>query len=644
MERDKLAADLQQAQDRLQRVVFASPAVLFTVSFAGTEIQGLSWVSENVQRILGYSPEAVFGREWFLSSIHPEDHDRVVADLRNLRPGGEVAYEYRIKHADGEYRWTRCELRVSEDEAGGALEAVGALLDITEQKRAEIREAKLRQQLQQAQKMESLGRLAGGVAHDFNNLLTVINGYSDIALSELEPGSPLHRNISESRMAGERAAALSKQLLILSRRQIVQPIELNLNDLIAEIDRMLSRVIGEDIRLKSVLNPSLGRILADPGLLHQVLMNLAVNARDAMPNGGTLLIDTDNVELQESYSHLDAKLKPGSYVRLRVSDTGIGMTEEVKSRIFEPFFTTKHAGEGTGLGLATVYGIIKQSCGAISVYSEPGQGTTFTIYLPRLEQWAPQPPETVTAPIPRGTETILVAEDNEQLRKMVALALRQCGYTILEAADPQQALLQSERHTETIDLLLTDLVMPGSTGCDLARRIKAARPAIKVVFMSGYSGSSMAVRGVLDPGVNYLQKPFSPESLATTVRGILGFPSPKGVILIVDDEPGVRHTLRKLLNTAGYEVIEAANGKEAVAQLRLSAVDVMILDLVMPEQEGLETLRKLRDEHSRLKVIAVSGQFPDLLRAAELLGAVASLSKPVEADKLLDLLRNALGK
>jgi two-component system cell cycle sensor histidine kinase/response regulator CckA len=368
-----------------------------------------------------------------LSSIHPEDRDRIGRDLRELNTRSHVAREFRIKHADGSYRWARCEFRTIRDEEGGSVEAIGALLDITERKQAEKREAQLRAQLQHAQKMESMGRLAAGVAHDFVNLLTVINGYSDVVLMELASGTPLHQKISQIRTAGERAASLSKQLLTLSRRQVVQAVKLNLNDLIAEVERMLSRVLGAGIHLKSILNPSHGCTLADPGLFHQVLMNLAVNAHDAMPNGGILLIETDNVDLAESYSHLDTEIKPGAYVRLRVSDTSVGMTEEVKSRLFEPFFTTKKTGEGTGLGLATVYGIVKQSGGTISVSSELGHGTTFTIYLPRVDQWALPAPQTVSPAIPPGTETILVAEDHEQLRKLVALILRDWGYTVLEA-------------------------------------------------------------------------------------------------------------------------------------------------------------------------------------------------------------------
>lgn len=528
MQSEKLPTDLLQANERLRHIIASSPAMLFTVRFADDgEMQDISWLSENREGILGYSHKAESDNAWFFASIHPEDRDRIAQDLRELRQWGQVAHEYRIMHADGVFRWARCELRVICAEASGSVEAVGTLFDITEQKSAEEREARLREQLQQAQRIESVGRLAAGVAHDFNNLLTVINGYSEMALNELPHGTLLHECISEVLMSGKRAASLTRQLLILSRQQVIQPVELNLNDLIAELERMLSRIIGADIRLISRLEPSLGRVLADPNLMSQVMINLVVNARDAMPDGGTILIETENVVLSESYSHLDTRIKPGRYVRLTVSDTGTGMTEEVKSRIFEPFFTTKRAGQGTGLGLATAYGIITQGGGAISVHSELGHGSAFAIYLPLVDQRNAQKSEAAIAPMPSGTETILLVEDDEQLRKMGAFILRKCGYTVLEAGEPNQALLQAERHQQTIHLLLTDLVMPGSTGRELANRIRVARPSIKVIFMSGYSAPFIAERGLLDPGAAYVQKPFSPESLATAVRDALGPENPK---------------------------------------------------------------------------------------------------------------------
>jgi signal transduction histidine kinase/CheY-like chemotaxis protein len=526
-------------------------------------------------------------------------------------------------------------MRLIRDETGRPSEVVGAWSDITERKCAEDERSKLREQLQQAQKLESVGRLAGGVAHDFNNLLTVINGYGDMLLKDLAPDDPMYESVSEMREAGQRAAVLVRQLLLVSRKQVTQASAVNLNDIITEVGKMLARVIGEDIRLESVLSPSLGCVLADPGQLHQVLMNLAVNARDAMPGGGTLLIETANIDLEESYAEQHAEVKPGPYVQLKVSDTGIGMTKDVMAHLFEPFFTTKKPGEGTGLGLATVYGIVKQSGGTVWAYSEPGEGTVFMIYLPRIDAGVKllREPEPTPASL-RGTETILVVEDQEQLRKMVVRVLRSYGYRVLDAANPGQALLHSER-AGSIHLLLTDIVMPGMSGPELAGRIKPLRPAMEIVFMSGYS--ELAITGRLELTGSYLPKPFSPEALATKVRGVLGAPRSAGTILVVDDEPGIRHLLRKLLTGVGYRVLEAGNGREAIQQVATSKVDLVIMDLVMPELEGIETIQALHRKLPQLKLIAMSGQFASpMLRVAEHLGAQVSLAKPIQPDELLE--------
>jgi nitrogen-specific signal transduction histidine kinase len=391
---------------------------------------------------------------------------------------------------------------------------VGVTLDISERKRLE-------DQYRQAQKLESVGRLAGGVAHDFNNLLTVINGYSDMVLGDLSAGDPVHDSVTEIRIAGERAAALSRQLLVLSRKQVIRPKDVNLNDIIVEVERMLGRVIGEDIRLESVLSPCLGSVLADSGQLHQVLMNLAINARDAMPGGGTLRIETRNVDLDDHFAEQHAYMKPGEYVQLQVSDTGCGMTKAVMSHLFEPFFTTKKVGVGTGLGLATVYGIVQQSGGSILVDSEPGKGARFTMFLPRIDAGVKVACEPAPSPL-GGTETILVVEDQQQLRKMVGHVLRGFGYKVLEAADPEEALLQSEAYADPIHLLLTDVVMPGMAGPELADRIKPSRPAMEVVFMSGYSEGVRLDHQALQSSGGYLAKPFSPEDLALKLREVFG--------------------------------------------------------------------------------------------------------------------------
>jgi CheY-like chemotaxis protein len=313
---------------------------------------------------------------------------------------------------------------------------------------------------------------------------------------------------------------LSGQLLVLSRKQVVHAKEVNLNDIIVEVEKMLGRVIGEDIRLESALSPSLGYVLADPGQMHQILMNLSVNARDAMPNGGMLRIETTNVDIEEGFAGPHTEVQAGRYVQLKVTDTGVGMTQEVLSHLFEPFFTTKKAGEGTGLGLATVYGIVKQCGGSIWVYSQPGQGTNFQIYLPRIEPQGTAAKEPAqAAPTARGTETILLVEDQDQLRKMTVRVLQGHGYHVLEAADPDAALLHSANYAGPIHLLLTDVVMPGMMGPELADRIKPQRPAMGVVFMSGYSERALMDRQIMEGG--YLGKPFSPKSLAMKVREVL---------------------------------------------------------------------------------------------------------------------------
>ena len=421
---------------------------------------------------------------------------------------------------------------------------------------------------------------------------------------------------------------------------------LDLNDAIVEIGRMLARVMGEDLRLEMDLSLSLGRVRADPGQVQQVLMNLAVNARDAMPSGGTLLIRTENVQLGEDYAQQHSEVKPGAYVLMEVSDTGIGMDEDVKAHLFEPFFTTKKPGEGTGLGLATVYSIVKQSGGSIRTYSEPGEGTTFRIYLPRIEEGvSPQADQPRATPASlRGTETILVVEGQEDLRKMVRVVLTNYGYHVLEAGNPGEALLVAERHSGPIHLALPDVVMPGMDGRELTGRLKALRPRMEIIFMSEYSEPVMIQRGILDLDAGYLLKPFSPEALATRLREVLGRPR-AATILVVDDEAGIRGFMRNVLTGAGYKVMEARDGKDALEQIRGSEVNLVLTDLVMPEMEGLETIRIIRGEWPDVKIIAISGMFGGrFLHAAELLGAHATLAKPIRPDDLLEAVRRALAE
>jgi PAS domain S-box-containing protein len=391
-----------------------------------------------------------------------------------------------------------------------------------ERKRMEEEKEEIQEQLRQSQKMEAIGRLAGGIAHDFNNLLTIIKGYSQLSLLDLKEGDPLLKNIEEIQKAGDRATTLVRQLLAFSRRQVMEMMVIDLNSLIRDLDKMLRRVIGEDIVLMTLLAEDLGRMKGDPGQIEQVIMNLAVNARDAMPTGGKLIVETVNSELDEHFVHGHLDVNPGSYVMLSVSDSGLGMKPAVRERIFEPFFTTKERGKGTGLGLSTVYGIVKQSGGHIWVYSESGHGTTFKIYFPRVDDTPEKiKPKTGSGELPRGSETILVVEDEKEVRSVASNVLKRQGYRVLEASNGGIAFLLCEQHSSPIHLMLTDVVMPEMNGRELAERVAGLHPEMKVLFMSGYTDDAIVQHGILEKNVRYIQKPFTVENLARKVREVL---------------------------------------------------------------------------------------------------------------------------
>jgi two-component system, cell cycle sensor histidine kinase and response regulator CckA len=468
------------------------------------------------ERLTGYARADVIGRNCrFLQGTNTDQ--AATAELRRaVRDGRACSVELLNYRKDGSIFWNAMSVSPVRDAAGNLTHFVGVQTDVTERR-------KLEEQYRQAQKMEVVGRLAGGIAHDFNNLLTVINGYGEMVLAVLPSGHAARDSVAEIVKSGERAAALTRQLLAFSRQQVLAPRVLNLNTVIAEMERMLRRVIGEDIELATNLHPALGHVRADPGQLEQVLLNLAVNARDAMPQGGKLTLETRDIDLDEAYLATHSGAQPGRYALLAVTDTGAGMTPDVRARVFEPFFTTKGPGKGTGLGLATVHGIVAQSGGRIEVYSEVGHGTTFKVYLPRFggkPGTIGQSHSGATAS-PRGRETILLAEDEESVRALSRYVLRECGYAVLEAADGEEALEVCARENGAIHLLVSDVVMPGMGGRQLAARLLTLRPEMRVLYLSGYADDAVIRHGVLEAEVNFLQKPFSAVALASKVREVL---------------------------------------------------------------------------------------------------------------------------
>ncbi|MEW6669825.1 MAG: PAS domain S-box protein [Thermodesulfobacteriota bacterium] len=486
------------------------------------EAESHRFVSGNkaICSMLGYSMDEV--KNLSVEDIHPvEDLPRVIAEFeRQMKGEIALARDVPVKRKDGSVFFA--DVHSSPIELDGRSHMLGVFRDITERKQADEERAKLQVQLLQARKLEAVGKLTGGIAHDFNNLLTPIIGNADMALSDMSRDNPLYEAIEEIRNAGARAASLTRQLLAFSRKQILQPEILDLNQVLRDMEKMLRRIIGEDIQLETVLSPDLGPVEADVGQMEQVLMNLVVNARDAMPKGGKLTLETKNVELDESYAANHVAVTPGCYVMLAVSDTGVGMSKDVQDRLFEPFFTTKEKGKGTGLGLSTVYGIVKQSKGNIWVYSEPGQGSTFKVYLPRVTEAARTAERPGKEESLQGSGTVLVVEDDEMVRKLAQKALTKYGYAVLCARGGEEAKRMCREHGEQIRLMVTDVVMPGMSGKELAEELQRIQPGVKVLFMSGYTDNAIVHHGVLDRGVAFLQKPFTPDDLARKVREVLG--------------------------------------------------------------------------------------------------------------------------
>ncbi len=481
-------------------------------------------VNQSLARILGYdSPDELMDSiKDIASQLHVDTNSQAEAAMLLEDRGVLQGFEFEAFRKDGSKIWLCENKRSVRDSNNVELYREGTLEDITERKRAEEALRQSEEQLRQSQKLEAVGQLAGGIAHDFNNLLTIISGYSDLALRNLDKDNPIRTNIEEIRRAGQRAATLTRQLLAFSRKQVLQPKVLRLNRIVADVEKMLRRLIGEDIDLLTLLEPSLGQIKADPGQIEQVIVNLVVNARDAMPQGGKLTVETANVYLDNNYARKHVAILPGHYVMLAVSDTGCGMSPETSARAFEPFFTTKDAGKGTGLGLSTVYGIVKQSGGNVWAYSEEGRGSTFKIYLPRVDEVVSgELDRDFPNELPQGRETILLAEDEDQVRRMTRKILEMNGYRVIEAGNGEEALLVYEEHKGRFDLVLTDAVMPLMSGRELAESLKFLDPNVKLLFMSGYTDDAIVRHGLLDDELAFLQKPFTPDALMRKVREVL---------------------------------------------------------------------------------------------------------------------------
>jgi len=511
-ERKRTEEALKESEDIFNSFMEHSPIYVFFKDENARPIR----LSRNYEQMLGRPVHELLGKT--MDELFPSELAKgmVEDDLRILRDGKPFEV---VEELNGRIFETTKFPIVKQ---GKPSLLAGFTIDITERKHAAEEMANLQEQLRQSQKMEAIGCLAGGIAHDFNNLLTVIKGYGQLSLLGLKEDSPLRGNIEEINRATDRSADLIRQLLIFSRRQVMEMRVLDLNILLQNLDKMLRRVIGEDIELVTLLAEDPGRVKTDPGQIEQVILNLAVNARDAMPSGGKLTIETANVELDETYARRHVAVTPGRYVMLAVSDTGVGMTPEVRDRVFEPFFTTKEKGKGTGLGLSTVYGIVKQSEGNIWIYSEPGHGTIFKIYLPQAEGLLEEVKEKVVGEeLPRGSETVLVVEDEQEVRKLAVRILRGQGYKVLEASNGTDTLTICKEQKDPFHLILTDVVMPQMSGCQLVEQLRRVYQNFKVLYMSGYTDNTIVHHGVLERGINYIQKPFTVGALADKVREVL---------------------------------------------------------------------------------------------------------------------------
>jgi len=516
--------ELQEKTNLLDHLISASPTNIYALAFRGGRFVP-TWTSENLAAITGWSASEGLDPGWLAGVAHPEDAGTIAGAEERLVADDVTSAEYRIQHKNGGYIWIHDERRLLRDDRGNILEAIGSRSDVSARKSAEDALRQTEELLYQSQKLESIGSLAGGIAHDMNNVLSAVCGYTELVMSELPPESSQYADLNNVLTAGHHGAKLIAQILAFSRKQVLRPETLDLNRVVGEFTTMIRRLLGEDIELANTLAGDLHPVIADAVQVEQVIMNLVINARDAMPDGGTLAIETANVDLDAAYCGKHPNVTPGPYAMLAVSDSGTGMDEATRNNIFDPFFTTKDVGHGTGLGLATVYGIVKQHNGSIWVYSEPGHGTTFKVYFPAtVGASAAERPDHAGPIHLGGDESIVVVEDDGIVRQLIVETLLTEGYHVESAASPAEALETLKNRGSDFDLLVTDVILPGMNGKELYRKLHENAHGLKVLYVSGYTRDIIGRHGFLEKGVNHLQKPFTIRNLLGAVRGALAAP------------------------------------------------------------------------------------------------------------------------
>ncbi|MBI3889932.1 MAG: response regulator [Candidatus Wallbacteria bacterium] len=631
---------LRQSEERFRAMVEWSPNGLLLVDENGK----ILLASSLAETLLGCAPGGLIGQEIDLfvperfRLAHPMNRARFVSSPSTRLMG--AGRDLKAMRKDGtEFP---VEIGLSPLRTSTGMQVVCNLVDITERKRLE-------EQFIQSQKMESIGRLAGGLAHDFNNLLSVILTNCGLLLRSNLLDSRARSDLESIRSASERATSLTNQLLAISRRQVFKPKVIDLTEVVTGIEEMVRRLIGEDLDLIIACDPGAGNVKADPSQVVQVIVNLVVNARDAMPKGGRLTVETGNTELDAEYCRLHTGVSPGPYVQLTVSDTGIGMDEDTRLRIFEPFFTTKERGKGTGLGLPTALGIVKQSSGHMWVYSEPGRGSTFKIYLPRVfEEAVPTVNVASSSGQHRGTATILVVEDAEMVRDAVRKILESSGYTMLLATNGPEAIEASSRYNGPIHLLLTDIVMPQMSGRELAEVLIPKRPQMKVLFMSGYTDSAVVYQEMLSPGTAFIQKPFSVDSLTRKIIEVLQEPTAADAkpvrVLVIEDEEDLRRGICFFLEDEGYHPVEASNAEEARFQLQTNDLGLILTDLNLFGRNDAELYKELLQDHPHLPLVVMSGSAPVLSDLIDAQGRqpAGCLRKPFDKNDLVECLSQAM--